>query len=222
VVGTDHTKADTPSMQIQAGVGDPTQSKARTGGRRAKNTSRDEAGPRKTHKPGPNTTGTKSARGGCGGTTHSSGVSTAARDDASSPNANKISDGSNPACSHARWDTHSVRKHNGHGEQHFPAKTTYWTTWVGTEYSSGPSPYAHPPSDGEEEVTKGVADVGGVVDHQTRDTDYTRPTGAPTSAEVLEAAGAAGVSDTDPARYMCIVDSDAGTSTGPAPPMKGG
>ena len=42
--------------------------------------------------------------------------------------------------------------------------------------------------------------------HQTRDIDYTRPTGGPISTEVVEAAGAAGVSDTDPARYMCIVD----------------
>ena len=42
--------------------------------------------------------------------------------------------------------------------------------------------------------------------HQTRDIDYTRPTGGPISTEVLEAAGAAGVSDTDPARHMCIDD----------------
>jgi hypothetical protein len=48
----------------------------------------------------------------------------------------------------------------------------------------------------------GAADVKGVVGHQTRDIDYTRPTGGPISTEVLEAAGAAGVSDTDPARYI--------------------
>jgi hypothetical protein len=45
-----------------------------------------------------------------------------------------------------------------------------------------------------------------VVGHQTRDIDYTRLTGGPISTEVLEAAGVAGVSDADPARYMCIVD----------------
>jgi hypothetical protein len=66
------------------------------------------------------------------------------------------------------------------------------------------TPPGHPPH--EALGDGGVADVGGVVGHQTRDLDYTRLTGGPISTEVLEAAGAAGVSDTDPARYMCIVD----------------
>jgi hypothetical protein len=48
----------------------------------------------------------------------------------------------------------------------------------------------------------GAADVGGVVGHQTRDIDYTRPTGGPISTEMLEAAG--GVSDADSARYMYV------------------
>jgi hypothetical protein len=40
------------------------------------------------------------------------------------------------------------------------------------------------------------------VGHQTRDIDYTRLNGGPISTEVLDAAGAAGVSDAD----ICIVD----------------
>jgi hypothetical protein len=60
------------------------------------------------------------------------------------------------------------------------------------------SPNTHPPHDGD----GGAADVGGVVGHQTRDIDYTRLNGGPISTEVLEAAGAAGVSDAD----MCTVD----------------
>jgi hypothetical protein len=68
--------------------------------------------------------------------------------------------------------------------------------------ATGLSPNTHPPHDALGDG--GVADVGGVVGHQTRDIDYTRPTGGPISTEMLEAAG--GVSDADPARYMCIVD----------------
>jgi hypothetical protein len=61
----------------------------------------------------------------------------------------------------------------------------------------------------------GAADVGGVIGQQTRDTDYTRFTGGAISAERLETAAAAGTPDNSPNR-LCIVDSGAGTSTGPA------
>jgi hypothetical protein len=77
---------------------------------------------------------------------------------------------------------------------------------------------AHPPGDAAHE---GVADVGGVIGQQTRDTDYTRFTGGAISAERLEAAAAAGIPDNSPNR-LCIVDSGAGTSTGPAPFMRNG
>jgi hypothetical protein len=66
--------------------------------------------------------------------------------------------------------------------------------------ATGLSPNTHPPHDAL--GNGGVADVGGVVGHQTRDIDYTRLTGGPISTEVLEAAG--GVSDADSARYMYV------------------
>jgi hypothetical protein len=72
----------------------------------------------------------------------------------------------------------------------------------------------HPP--GDEAAHAGATGVGGVIGQQTRDTDYTRFTGGAISAERLETAAAAGTPDDSPNR-LCIVDSGAGTSTGPAP-----
>ena len=78
---------------------------------------------------------------------------------------------------------------------------------------------ARPP--GDEAAHTGAAGVGGVIGPKTRDTDYTRFTGGAISAERLETAAAAGTPDNSPNR-LCIVDSGAGTSTGPAPFMRNG
>ena len=62
----------------------------------------------------------------------------------------------------------------------------------------------------------GLADVGGVIGPRTRDTDYTRFTGGSLNVERLKTATAAGATNESTKRF-CIIDSGAGTSTGPAP-----
>jgi hypothetical protein len=62
-----------------------------------------------------------------------------------------------------------------------------------------------------------TAGVGGVIGPKTRDTDYTRFTGGSISVERLKTAAAAGATNESTKRF-CIIDSGAGTSTGPAPP----
>ena len=72
----------------------------------------------------------------------------------------------------------------------------------------------HPP-DGEV-AHAGLAGVGGVIGPRTRDTDYTRFTGGSLNVERLKTATAAGATNESTKRF-CIIDSGAGTSTGPAP-----
>ena len=61
----------------------------------------------------------------------------------------------------------------------------------------------------------GLADVGGVIGPRTRDTDYTRFTGGSLNVERLKTATAAATNEST--KRFCIIDSGAGTSTGPAP-----
>jgi hypothetical protein len=152
VAETDHTKADTPNMQIRAGVGDSTQSKelVAEGPRTHQGM---ELGPERHTSQDPIPL---APRGG--GTAHSSALAFRQRLAVvlTPMQVSKIPDGPNPACSHARWGTYSVRQRNattGGGQyaipraQYFPPRPrTYWAR---------PIALRHPPSDGEEEVTGG-------------------------------------------------------------------
>jgi hypothetical protein len=91
--------------------------------------------------------------------------------------------------------------------------------WGGCE--PAPSHHSRPPCGDEPKGITGVAGVGGVIDQQTRHRDYTKFTEGTISAERLEVATSTGLPDNSPNR-LCIVDSGAGTSTGPAPAMRNG
>jgi hypothetical protein len=92
-------------------------------------------------------------------------------------------------------------------------------TYERVAHITHPPLVTRPPDDGAAHA--GAADVGGVIGPKTRDTDYTRFTGGSISAEWLKTAAAAGTTDESTNR-LCIIDSGAGTPTGPAPPTGNG